>query len=375
MISTVSVGSSNSRVTSFEVSEAQHDDRWDEFLAATRGGHHAQSSSWGRLKGSSGWRAVRVLAREEGRIVGGSQMLLRTVPLLGAIAYQPRGPLVAEPEPVLMDRLLSRLLIVARRYGVRLVATQPPYGSEYWEQLLISKGFQRAAISILPTATALIGLADDPDEIFQRIHSRARSGIRHGIRNGVTVRIGGEADIPTFHRLLTLTAERQGFQPEALDYYFEMWQAFSPHNQIHLFIAELSGEPLSAEINISFGPVLTAKRRGWSGAHRGLCANDVLQWEILKWAHAQGFRAYDQEGVDARATRATSNPKESSISPALRKTPSAFKLKFGGEVITVPGTFVYLPNPPLRVACRALGDRLLRSPRVSAGLRRLRSGV
>jgi lipid II:glycine glycyltransferase (peptidoglycan interpeptide bridge formation enzyme) len=73
------------------VDEASLHPEWDDWLAAAPGGHHLQTSRWGCVKVGTGWRASRILLRRDGTLVGGCQLLVRAVPVLGALAYVPPG--------------------------------------------------------------------------------------------------------------------------------------------------------------------------------------------------------------------------------------------------------------------------------------------
>ena len=75
------------------VAHETEDPAWDTFLAETPGGHHVQTSLWAQVRAAAGWRAVRVVARRGDGIVAGAQVLIRPLPLVGAIGYVPRGPL------------------------------------------------------------------------------------------------------------------------------------------------------------------------------------------------------------------------------------------------------------------------------------------
>ena len=67
------------------VSYESDDPAWDAFLAATPGGDHLQTSLWAQVKAPFGWRAARVVVTRDDRIVGGVQLLIRPLPLLGRL--------------------------------------------------------------------------------------------------------------------------------------------------------------------------------------------------------------------------------------------------------------------------------------------------
>ena len=75
------------------VSDRVNDSVWDAFLMDVAEGHYTQSSVWAQVKALLGWRTIRIIAEENQRIVGGAQILLRSMPCIGSIGYVPGGPL------------------------------------------------------------------------------------------------------------------------------------------------------------------------------------------------------------------------------------------------------------------------------------------
>src|SRR4051794_9934694 len=67
-----------------------------------------------------------ILVRDGGQIVGGCQLLVRSVPLIGAIGYVPRGPVLASRDPAALDAVLDALRDHARRRRILLLKVQPP---------------------------------------------------------------------------------------------------------------------------------------------------------------------------------------------------------------------------------------------------------
>ncbi|MEZ4515947.1 MAG: peptidoglycan bridge formation glycyltransferase FemA/FemB family protein [Chloroflexota bacterium] len=70
-----------------------------------RGGAHPsgnilQTTNWARLKNRFGWSSERVWMRRNGRLVGGAQILYRSVGLgIIKLGYIPHGPLVDWHDP------------------------------------------------------------------------------------------------------------------------------------------------------------------------------------------------------------------------------------------------------------------------------------
>jgi hypothetical protein len=69
----------------FHASRAFEDQEWDSFLVETPGGHHVQTSLWAQVKATVGMQAIRVLATGDGHLVGGGQVLMSRVPIIGVV--------------------------------------------------------------------------------------------------------------------------------------------------------------------------------------------------------------------------------------------------------------------------------------------------
>lgn len=326
--------------------DAEHPD-WDAFLAHTPGGHHAQTSLWAQVKARLGWEAARVIVTQKGRIVAGAQMLIRPLPLVGAVGYVPRGPVCAGEAPELVEVVLRELHRLARSCHVRYLAVQPPNDGHAFVRRLPGWGFRPSATEAAqPTATVLLDLTKDLDVLLADMHARTRYNIGLGLRRGVVVRQGAEGDLPAFCRLLAATGQRQGFAPEPEAYISGMYRILAPRGWIRLFIAEYRGEPVSAALAICFGDTVFYKRGAWSGLHGKHRPNEVMQWELVRWAKAQGYRAYDFEGIEPACARAVLRGEP--IPEPLNGTVTSFKLGFGGRVALFPGVYDYVYNPFLR---------------------------
>jgi len=236
---------------------------------------------------------------------------------------------------------------------------QPPAGADHTVATLRGRGYRPSTMETAPTATVLVDLDRDRDDIFAAMRTNTRRNVRRALRSGIVVRVGDRGDIGVLHALLRATARRQGFAPYPEGYYTAMWDQFSPSGHAHLLIAELGGEPVSALLLIAFRDTALYKIGGWSGEARDARPNALMHWSGIEWAKHGGHRWYDLEGIDltaARAIAAGRQPPESALDGV-----SHFKLGFGGEVVIFP--------PALNHTGRGLAGRALRE--LAPGLERL----
>lgn len=367
------------------VSEDVEDPAWDAFLAVTPGGHHTQTSLWAQVKVPVGWRVARIIVTREGQIVAGAQVLLRALPLAGAVGYVPRGPLCAVDEPELTVLVMDELLRLARVRRVWYLAVQPPCNGEALAGVLSGWGLRPSLREVEPTATVVLDLNRSEDDLLAAMKIRTRYNVRLALRKGIVVRQGTESDIPAFHRLLLATGGRQGFSPHPEEYFLRVWRVLGSRGHAKLFLADYEGETLSALFLIAFGPSVYAWRAAWSGRHGSRRPNEAVQWGAIRWARSQGYQHYDFEGIDPRLARdlaereadgrgAPDERKEAKPIPrsgddlpvtANKETVATFKLGFGGRIVFSPGAYEYVPNPLLRWGYQTLIPGMARWPLVS----------
>jgi peptidoglycan pentaglycine glycine transferase (the first glycine) len=340
---------------SVEVSFADQEPAWEAFLAGAPGAHYTQSSLWARIKAPGGWRAARVTVTRDGRIVAGAQLLMRPLPLAGAIGYVPKGPVLAEASPALAHLALAALHHVARANRVRYLAVQPGRDGLALATLLRAQGFQPQPRLGTCTATLLVDLRPDRDAILAAMKKRTRLNIRRAEREGVSVREGGAPDLDTFYRLLVVASKRKGFPVYTRAYYEALWQTLVPQGHLKLFLAERAGEALAAQLAIPFGETLFSHVSAWSGEQGDAKPNEALEWGAMVWAKEHGYRFYDFEGLDPRAARALVRGDPLPDEPeAGDPMVTRYKLGFGGQVTLLPQIFDYVYNPLLRWAYGAL---------------------
>ncbi len=323
------------------ISDAPLDPLWDEFVEATPGGDHVQSSGWAETKRVQGLETSRVVVERNRQIVAGAQILVKPMSIAGGIGYVPRGPVVSPGETELAGLVVETLQDLARRRRIRHLVVQPGQHGDWIADRLPACGFRPSALSVAPTATVLIDLSAGLDQILESLGKAVRKHVRRGRREGVRIREGSAQDVGIFYALMSTTSARHGFTLYSREYFEAMWRALRPHGHIRLFFAEHQDQVVSAHLVVPFGDRFLSKAAAWSGTHASLYPNDLLEWHLIEWAKARGFRYYDMEGIE----RATAEHMLSDPSTRPTRTADAFKLKFGGDIVLLPTAFDYFPSP------------------------------
>jgi len=349
---------------SVRLSQGADDPIWDDFLEQSPMGHHAQTSCWGRARASIGWVPMRSVVAEDGRVIAGFQMVTRPMPVGGNVGFVCRGPVIPTGRPELAQLVLDEMMEMGRTRNVQYLVVQPPRGGQWMHEDLSALSFRYGAFDIDHTSTILIDMDADLDELLSAMKKDSRKHIRQGQRSGITVRRGCEADISIFNQLKDVHSARLGYSRRADDYYEELWRALAPRGHMEIFVAEHEGEPVSAQLLIPFGDTCRHLERPWSGEYGKLRPNELLFWEVLRWAKSEGYRFMDLEGIEAPLAAALSAgeplPEDAKYSASL------FKLKFAppGQVVVDPPSFDYIYNPLLRFSYHCVPTSVMRSDRM-----------
>ena len=322
----------------FELGEqpySEADAEWDAFVAAHPRGSLLQTTNWARLKSRFGWSSQRVWMRRDGRLVGGAQVLFRSVALgIVKLGYVPHGPLVDWHDAEQVDVLMNHIDQAAYGRGAGMVKLEPriwqdEMGAEEWEALYRRHGCVPSPDTIQPPRTVVIDLRPSEDEILTRMKQKTRYNIRLAEKKGVTVRQGKEDDLPAFNRLMRVTGERDKFGIHDANYYRAAFEIFSPHN-VALWLAEFEGRPLAGVMVFTSGHSAAYLYGASSNEERQRMPAYAAQWAAMRWAKARGCTTYDMWGVpDAPEEELEANfaDRQDGLWPVYR-----FKRGFGGEV-------------------------------------------
>ena len=310
-------------------------DAWDAFVDIAPGGSHTQSSVWAEVKSQVGWRASRVIARRDGDIVAGIQLLVRDLPMVGAIAYSPRGPLNAEGHADALERVLDGIDDLAAREHLIQLKLQPPADRDDIVPLLTARGYRESDLEVAPFATLRVDVQQPADDILAQMRKGHRSNVRKSERKGVEIRVAtDDADFDTFLELAGATSSRQDFPLYQREYYETIWRGFGDRARIQF--AEHEGRTIAAILLIAVSDTTSYKVGGWSGERTNIHPNELNHFRAMDWARERGCRWYDFEGIPPTFARRLVAHQDVEVPD---RGDARFKLGFGGEVVVHPCTY------------------------------------
>jgi peptidoglycan pentaglycine glycine transferase (the first glycine) len=288
--------------------------------------------------------------------VAGVQVLTRSLAPGARVGLAPRGPLIGSGDPGVLELLHSALLELGREQRIRYLKVQPPAGRHDLVPALGVKGWTLSAMEAAPTATILVDLRPDEEEILAAMRRSTRLNLRRSLRSGLQVRVGGARDFGAFERILKATGRRQGFKPYPARYYETMWRVFGESGRSCLLLAELDDRPLAATLLVGFGDTATDKMGGWTGEAPKARPNDAIVFAGMRWAKEAGYNLYDFDGIDRDVALALTQGRD--LNQAAPGGVAMFKLGFGGRVTLMPWALDISPSPSLRPAVQLIAPRV-----------------
>jgi lipid II:glycine glycyltransferase (peptidoglycan interpeptide bridge formation enzyme) len=261
---------------------------------------------------------------------------------MGALMHSPRGPLLApDANALALTALSSAVRDLANRVGGMFWRVEPPVRESDSDACsrFGEAGFLRVpqewSYWNRPKYDMHLNISDGEAAVFSRISSRTRGKIRYAPKRGVVVEVGHtERDVKIFYELLMNTGNKKRIPVKGLEYFTHLCAMLEKSGLGRLFIAHKDQEPVAAGISSRFGTVgallylsndYSVKYAGWA-----------VQWEMIRWAIAEGCQLYDFAG-----TGTSFPPKETDKGYGVYQ----FKRSFGAEIVAWYGYADYVFKP------------------------------
>lgn len=290
--------------------------QWDAVIARLNG-HPLQTAFWGEARRcADGIESESYAAIVDGRVVWAARVESRRVPVLGRIAWVPKGPTAAADASA--SECECQWLGQLRREGFMLCVVDP------WEVAAGPEDADHTGRNDRPR-TIWIDLAIGRDRLWGNLDKQWRYGVGKAKRHGVIVEQSRDSDdLNAFYGLCLAVSRAKGFRLPASLVLMRALMRQQPGGDAsaHLFVARIGDAMGSGAFVLRSG---RSVHYFWGATDRGVSESrtaEAIQWAIVEWALASGCVRYDLGGVD----------------PEDNPGVYAFKKKMGGEEITLRGT-------------------------------------
>jgi hypothetical protein len=182
-----------------------------------------------------------------------------------------------------------------------------------------------------PFYTSILSLEGSEEDLWKGFHQKTRNSIRKSQKEGVEVIRNGRKFLCDYYEMLKETLGPQGVRILPKAFYEKVLDELEPKNMAKLFIACHNGKAISGGIFLFYKDFVYY----WHGAsfkdYLYLSPNQLIQWELLKFAKENRFKQYDLLYIDPDGY------------PGIAR----FKMRFGGE--TKKYYRGYWKTPPMRI--------------------------
>jgi lipid II:glycine glycyltransferase (peptidoglycan interpeptide bridge formation enzyme) len=305
---------------------------WDAAAARSPSGHVLQSSAWARIREQQGWRAefVRV-----GDPLPVALVLWRHLPVLGRMAYVPRGPIVAPGDGDGLAHALDVLAALARERDAVLLKVDPELEPDEAAGPLSHAGYRRGPDVQPVLATLVIDLTPEPDAIMAGLEKDTRWSVRQAAKREVEVRVAhDDPSVRAFYELYRETGGRARFTTRSWGYYRLVWRTLIDAGLATLRLAFHEGRAVAGAMTWRCGDRELYMYGASSEAGRKCYASYGLQWECIAGARASGALRYDLGGI----------PTDPSRKDDPMYGPYVFKKGFGGTPRAYVGAHDVAPS-------------------------------
>tara|TARA_Y100000031_G_scaffold141426_1_gene169960 strand:+ start:291 stop:1262 length:972 start_codon:yes stop_codon:yes gene_type:complete len=301
---------------------------------------------------SSEWQKYQESLGHEIRVYESTQVVVdKTVGgyCTWEIIRGPSSPI--DNEELRIDNLLKPIIEDAKRNKCFALYISPS------QELILNSQFSilNSSRHIVPEATRIIDLTKSEDEILAQMKQKGRYNIKVAQKHGVEVKQSDDVD--AFYELIKKTSKRDGFKPHSKEHYKKFLENLDGAFMLLAFAPSIVNCQLSIVAGL-IGVIFKGQGIYYYGAssheHRNLMAPYLLQWEAMKFCKAKGCTSYDLFGIVPPEKSPLSQPvlslsKEERGRERGANHPwqgvSAFKEKFGGEVVTYPEEKVIILKP------------------------------
>ncbi|MGI5892505.1 MAG: lipid II:glycine glycyltransferase FemX [Bacillota bacterium] len=316
---------------------------FDQFMATHPKGHILQTWQWGEVKADSSWLPLRLIVEDEGgQIIAACSLLKRNLPAgLGTLFYAPRGPVLDINDKDCWDFLWQSIKELAKEHNAIFCKIDPdiPSSDEVWAQRLKASGFRSAEKGegfegVQPRHVFRLDISPDEETLLANMHQKTRYNLRLAQKKGVRAEISNREGMKIFYPLLQETAQRDKFLIRSEAYFNSFYDQLKPHGLAELFLVHYNDKVISGSLAFKLGKKAWYIYGASANQYRNVMPNYLMQWEMIRWAKANGCTLYDFRGVPGDV------PPQHPLYGLVK-----FKKGFGGDYVHFIGEYDLVFKP------------------------------
>lgn len=276
----------------------------EKYINFVRGSRHksiTQDLNWSKVKWD--WGNEQVYVEKNGEIVAAMSLLVKQVPLAGALLYAPRGPVCEVNDIALVKELINEAEPLTKKYKAFALKMDPEVlYSEELQREYQENGFTVRNIGvkkdalIQPRYNMILKFDDhDKESIMSKFSGKTRNRVRAAAKKGVYTIHGSSDDLlEKFYKIYLEMTHRNKLTARSYEYFLKMRESFEG---LRIYIARHEEDDLSAGLTINYYGKMYYLYAGSTDIKRNLGPNQLMNYDMISWGIDEGAVQYDFGGV------------------------------------------------------------------------------
>lgn len=252
--------------------------------------HPMQSFQWGKARSSMGIEVLRLGEYDKEQLKAVFQATFHPIGRTGfTVGYLPRSLIPS-------DQVLDLLIEEGEARNCIFVKIEPYVRNDESNKQRETSRLTKSSHPLFPRWTQMVDLERSEEELLANCKSKTRYNIRLAKKKGVVVKeMTNKEGFEIFSKLYFDTCKRQKYFGHTPQYHSQIFQSLK-EGIAHILIAFYNGEPLGAYELFNFNGISYYPYGGSSTSHRNVMASNLLMWEALRFAKANGAKQFDMWG-------------------------------------------------------------------------------
>lgn len=277
------------------IDEIQNQYEWNDLVAGFNGSLVFHTFQWLEvLEKTFAQRKLLLCFKDESDTVVGIFPLMTTKKAIFNISASPLRGTTGYMGPRLNGIPMSDFMTLFNRYCLNrkydYVEVTFPEATD--ASALRSQGFQS-----LERLTYRLLLDESEDALWNNLDSKCRNMIRKAEKHGVVIMDGTINDIDDYYEMLCQSFAKHNTKPSVSKVFIKnAYECLIADGMIKFLFASINGKKISGAIFLLYNKHVYF----WSGAalseYNKYAPNNLLQWNLIKWACNNNFVIYDMAG-------------------------------------------------------------------------------
>ncbi|MBR1928293.1 MAG: GNAT family N-acetyltransferase [Paludibacteraceae bacterium] len=199
------------------------------------------------------------------------------------------GPLAVNNNEQIVKMLLSEYKRVLPKYVI-YSEVRPIYDMAHIFNSLIGSGYKRVGHYNL-----MLDIRPNKQRLYDNLHKERQRNIRQAEKAGLVFKeVDKDSEIQQISNLIELTYKRKRVPLIDTSIFLQAKQLMPEY--VHFFAAYKDSQMIARQVRLCYKGLVYAWYAGSNEQYFKLRPNDFLMWNVICWAHDNGYKIFDFGG-------------------------------------------------------------------------------